>query len=236
MSLELFPTQPSLALYALLDGGERVGGGSQGSGVDAKVIVLHAIVRGVQPLLDGPVAAQVQGQLGEHLVLVLDMVVEHVGHGAYRLAQVGHVALPQLGDAALGHGLGHILVQCDLEHLGQVDLGAILQAVLPPRQGEPVAARVSAQPRRLHGDAVTGKPGDNVLGTQELGATGLVLELDLDAAAQEPGIGVRPHRDPHVGGDAHLVGCLQNEVGDVVSHIAAGFVGAAELQVGGVAQ
>ena len=127
------PAQPPLAHDALLDGGKRVRHRGERRGVQTKVHILHPVVRGVQPLFDGPIAAQVQRQLGKDLMLVLDVEIIDIGHGVHGLLQVPGEAAPTAQPRSALGCIGHQVAKGQLEHPPKVDLGAVVQAVLAAR-------------------------------------------------------------------------------------------------------
>jgi len=233
---QLLPAQAVFLLHTLLDGCERVGHRGQCRSIQAKVHILHATVRGIQPLFDGSVAAQVQRQLRKDLVLVLNVKIVHVGHDGHGLLQMPDEAVPKDHHARLSRHPGHDVLKGQLKYPPQVDLGAVVKAVLAARDREPVAASIGTLARILLRDPVPAKTTHDVRRAQKLGATGLVLELDLHPAPQQSRIGLRPHGDAHVGGDAQLVRGLEDDVRDAVSDITARLIGPAQLQIGGVAQ
>jgi hypothetical protein len=111
----------------------------------------------------------------------------------------------ELGHGRLRLSIGQQLVKGHLEDARQVDLDAVVQGVLAPRQPQPMAAAVNPLPAQLARKAAALEALSGAVHAQELGEGGLVLELDLNPAAQQPGVHRRPHRHAHIGRDAQAV-------------------------------
>lgn len=111
---ELGVGEAVLAQDALADGRQAVRRNGQGRAVDAPQVVLHAAARGVQTLFDGPVAHQVQRELGHVADLVVVVEVKALGQRLDRDAQVRGVQVEDLVDARLAVFL-HGLAQCDVQ-------------------------------------------------------------------------------------------------------------------------
>ena len=80
---------------ALLYGGEGIGHGRQGSPIDAQVVIIHPTVNGILAALDRAVAQQVKHQLGEDILVVLQVEVNAAGGGVDGAFHVVSKTIPQ---------------------------------------------------------------------------------------------------------------------------------------------
>ena len=237
MGQELAPRHPLLFLDPLLHGGEGVGHRGQRRAIHAEGVELHAAVAGIEPLFDRAVREQVQDQVGEHLVHVLEMEVDPLGHHAHRPVKVPDEAVPEVRHArARPAASASISRSATSKIAAKLSLMMSISAYSRPgiaSQWQPAYARSrassSGKPLRANPATVLSTPrnfgtpvrSSNRISTPRRSRRGSDSSADAHA---------------HVGRNVEPVGRFENQERDGTGHVLARGVGAAELDVGRVAQ